>query len=69
MSVPRLATALTGPLPHLERHLLGATATIEHWLRGQWQERENGLLLHHVSPLQRLIVGTADSAPLAFTPM
>ena len=38
MSVPRLATALTGPLPHLERHLLNATPTVEHWFRAQWQE-------------------------------
>ena len=40
MNVPRLATALSGPLPTLERHLLGATSTIEHWLRGQWQDHE-----------------------------
>src|SRR5688572_23597999 len=40
MNVPRLATALTGPLPHLERHLLDANAAVEHWLRGQWQEHE-----------------------------
>jgi len=41
MSVPRLSTALTGPLPQLERQLLNATPAIEHWLRGQWQERES----------------------------
>ncbi|MEA3153542.1 MAG: hypothetical protein QOK44_1131, partial [Betaproteobacteria bacterium] len=35
MSVPRISTALTGPLPRLERHLLNATPAIEHWLRGQ----------------------------------
>ncbi|MDB5864367.1 MAG: glutamate--cysteine ligase, partial [Betaproteobacteria bacterium] len=40
MSVPRLATALTGPLPELERHLLGATPAIEHWMRTRWQEHE-----------------------------
>jgi len=38
LAVPRLATALSGPLPELERTLLGATAVIEHWLRGKWQE-------------------------------
>ncbi len=38
MAVPRLTTALTGPLPDLERELLKATPTIEHWLRSQWQE-------------------------------
>src|SRR3978361_452471 len=38
--VPRLATALSGPLPQLERPLLGAPASIEHWLRVQWQELE-----------------------------
>jgi glutamate--cysteine ligase len=41
MSVPRISTALTGPLPHLERQLLSQTATIEHWLRGQWQDHES----------------------------
>ena len=40
MSVPRLATALTGPVLHLERELLNATPAIEHWLRNQWQEHE-----------------------------
>jgi glutamate--cysteine ligase len=38
MTVPRLTTALTGPLQELESHILKATAPIEHWLRGQWQE-------------------------------
>ena len=37
--VPRLTTALAGPLPSLERTLLQAAPTIEQWLRGQWQER------------------------------
>jgi glutamate--cysteine ligase len=36
--VPHLTTALTGPLPDLERTLLQAAPTIEHWLRTQWQE-------------------------------
>ena len=38
MTVPRLTTALAGPLPDLERRLLAAQADAEHWLRGQWQE-------------------------------
>lgn len=38
MTVPRLTTALTGPLQELESHILGATTDIEHWLRSQWQE-------------------------------
>jgi len=41
MTVPRLTTALSGPLPQLERQLLGATATIEHWLRSQWQDHSS----------------------------
>jgi len=36
--VPRLTTALTGPLLELERKFLDATPEIERWLRGQWQE-------------------------------
>src|SRR6185295_10100970 len=39
MTVPRLNTALAGPLPDLERQLLTAQPDIERWLRGQWQER------------------------------
>ena len=39
--VPRLTTALSGPLPELERAILSATAVIEHWLRGKWQEHES----------------------------
>lgn len=35
MTVPRLTTALAGPLPDLERRLLAAQADAEHWLRGQ----------------------------------
>ncbi len=38
MTVPRLTTALTGPLPDLERQILKSSSAIEHWLRGQWQE-------------------------------
>lgn len=38
MTVPRLTTALTGPLQELESHILAATTDIEHWLRSQWQE-------------------------------
>jgi glutamate--cysteine ligase len=37
--VPHLATALNGPLLDLERRLLNAQPTIEHWFRTQWQER------------------------------
>ena len=40
-AVPNLTTALSGPLPELERTLLSATTVIEHWLRGQWQEHES----------------------------
>jgi glutamate--cysteine ligase len=36
--VPHLTTALTGPLLELERRFLEAETTIEHWLRGWWQE-------------------------------
>jgi glutamate--cysteine ligase len=38
MTVPRLTTALTGPLSDLERQLLSNYCRIEHWLRAQWQE-------------------------------
>src|SRR5688572_5023527 len=38
MTVPRLKTALADPPADLERVLLASTATIEHWLRSQWQE-------------------------------
>ena len=38
MTVPRLTTALAGPLPDLERRLLASQTDAEHWLRGQWQE-------------------------------
>lgn len=36
--VPRLTTALKGPLLELERRILAAQPTIEHWFRTQWQE-------------------------------
>ena len=36
--VPRLTTALKGPLLELERRILTAQPTIEHWFRTQWQE-------------------------------
>jgi glutamate--cysteine ligase len=39
MTVPRLTTALAGPLPDLERQLLAAQVETERWLRGQWQDR------------------------------
>jgi glutamate--cysteine ligase len=38
MTVPRLTTALAGPLPDLERQLLAAQTEVERWLRGQWQD-------------------------------
>ena len=37
MTVPRLTTALNGPLLELERRILQAMPAIEHWLRGLWQ--------------------------------
>ena len=43
MTVPHLTTALSGPLRELERRILEAMPTIEHWLRGKWQE--------HAAPL------------------
>ncbi len=38
-AVPHFTTALTGPLPDLERRILDAMPAIEHWLHGQWQGR------------------------------
>jgi len=35
-AVPHLTTALSGPLKHLESHLLENQARIETWLRSQW---------------------------------
>jgi glutamate--cysteine ligase len=40
MSVPRLTTALAGPLLDLERRLLASQPEAELWLRGHWQEHE-----------------------------
>ncbi|MFZ5574815.1 MAG: glutamate--cysteine ligase [Pseudomonadota bacterium] len=37
--VPYLTTALTGPLLELEKRLLDAQPTIEHWFRLQWKEQ------------------------------
>ncbi len=36
--VPHLITSLSGPLLDLERQFLKSMSSIEHWLRGQWQE-------------------------------
>src|SRR5512135_2720016 len=36
--VPRLTTALKGPLLNLEQRILTAQPQIEHWFRTQWQE-------------------------------
>lgn len=38
MTVPRLITALAGPLPDLERQLIASQVDVEQWLRGQWQD-------------------------------
>lgn len=35
-AVPHLTTALTGPLHHIESHLLANQAKIERWFRSQW---------------------------------
>jgi glutamate--cysteine ligase len=40
--VPDLKTALSGPLPDLEKRILDAQPAIEHWFRTQW--------LEHASP-------------------
>jgi len=40
MTVPRLNTALAGPLPDLERQLLTSQPDIERWLRGKWLDHE-----------------------------
>ena len=37
-AVPRLTTALSGPLPALELTLLAKSIEIEQWFRGQWQD-------------------------------
>lgn len=36
--VPNLTTAHSGPLFHVEKHLLSQVATIEAWFRDKWQE-------------------------------
>ena len=36
--VPNLTTALSGPLQHIESHLLDHVVEIETWLRHQWQD-------------------------------
>ena len=36
--VPHLTTALTGPLLSLEKRILDAMPSIEHWFRRQWQD-------------------------------
>src|SRR5262245_14388098 len=36
--IPHPSTPLTGPLRELERRILHSSATIEHWLRGEWQD-------------------------------
>lgn len=38
MAVPHLTTALSGPILALEKRILEAMPTIEHWLRGKWQQ-------------------------------
>ncbi len=37
-AVPHLTTSLTGPLQHLERHLLARQTAIEGWFRQHWLE-------------------------------
>jgi len=37
MPVPHLAASLSGPILDLERCIIDAMPTIEHWLRNQWQ--------------------------------
>ena len=41
LNVPRLTTALSGPLPELERIILAKSVDIEQWLRSQWQDHES----------------------------
>ncbi|MGQ0578127.1 MAG: glutamate--cysteine ligase, partial [Betaproteobacteria bacterium] len=38
MTVPRLATAQTGPVLSLEKQILDSMPKIEHWFRSQWQD-------------------------------
>ena len=37
-AVPHLITALTGPLQHVESHILDKQHTIESWFRNQWRQ-------------------------------
>ena len=39
--VPNLKTALSGPLPDLEKRILEWQPAIEHWFRSQWHEHES----------------------------
>ncbi len=36
--VPHLTTALTGPLHHVERHIVDHQSEIESWFRNQWRK-------------------------------
>ena len=38
MPVPHLSTALRGPILDLEKRIINAMPTIEHWLRSKWRE-------------------------------
>src|SRR5688500_20246343 len=38
MPVPHLDTALNGPIIDLERCIIDAMSSIEHWLRNEWQK-------------------------------
>jgi hypothetical protein len=38
MPAPHLSTALSGPVLDLERCILDAMPSIEHWFRNQWQK-------------------------------
>ena len=76
--VPRLTTALTGPLLDLEKHVIAAQAKIEHWFRGQWLEhaapfyssvdlRNSGFKLAPVDT--NLFPGGFNNLNPAFTPL
>ncbi len=38
MPIPHLAAALSGPILDLERCILDAMPSIEHWFRNEWQK-------------------------------
>lgn len=38
MPIPHLAAALSGPILDLERYILDAMPSIEHWFRNEWQK-------------------------------